>query len=330
MDEKKREKPDAGRTNRRLLGGLIVSSLLVLLLAVGCGTAISGVLWYADQMDALAADNARLNQALSEAAERERASQKTIADMERQLEDLRGQAEDNAAAIAALEDRLAGREPTPITYPADAKLVALTFDDGPGATTARLLDELKKRKVPATFFVLGSLAKSQPALLKRMVKEGHVVGSHSNAHKNLTKLTYKALDEDMQACAAAIEAATGQAPTLMRAPGGNYNETVTGYARLRGLRIIQWSVDTRDWESRNKEAILTAAFQKGQYGIRDGAIVLMHDIYGTTVDAAVEMIDRLLEEGYTMVTIPELLRVRAGGGTPGAVYRECLPVKVAK
>lgn len=327
MDAEKRKNKSAEQTNRKLLGGLIVSSLLVLLLAVGCGTAISGVLWYAEQMDTLAADNESLNQALGEAAQREQVNKETIADLERQLNDLRGQAEDNAAAIAALEARIAGQAPVPVTYPQDAKLIALTFDDGPGATTSRLLDELKKRRIPATFFVLGTRAKAQPALLKRMVQEGHVVGSHSNAHKNLTKLAYKALDEDMQACAEAIEAATGQAPTLMRAPGGNYNETVTGYARLRGLRLIQWSVDTRDWESRNKEAILTTAFQKGQYGIRDGAIVLMHDIYDTTVDAAVEMMDRLLDEGYTMVTVPELLRVRAGGGTPGAVYRECLPAK---
>ena len=88
------------------------------------------------------------------------------------------------------------------------------------------------------------------------------------------------------------------------------------------MKLIMWSVDTRDWESKDPVKIMEQAFQEGQYGMHDGAIVLMHDIHAPTVDTVGEMIDRLYAEGYTLVTVPELLRVRAeNGGEAGEVYR---------
>ena len=200
----------------------------------------------------------------------------------------------------------------------DQKIVALTFDDGPGPYTARLLDEMKKRGVRATFFVLGTRVESYPDLICRMEAEGHVVGNHSNSHRMLHKMTLAQVHTEMGKCADKIEALLGHKPTVMRCPGGNCSDTVKQYAKEAGVPILYWDVDTRDWESRNVNSILKVAFSKN--GISDGSIVLMHDIYSTTVDAAIQMMDRLIADGYTFVTIPELLYARKGGSEAGKVY----------
>ena len=160
------------------------------------------------------------------------------------------------------------------------KIVALTFDDGPGPHTARLLDELNKRGVRATFFVVGTQVDHYPELIQRMEAEGHVVGNHSNGHKNLTRLSAAGIKSEMDACAAKIEKLLGHKPEVMRCPGGNYNNRVLGYAKNAGVPIAHWTVDTRDWESRDVDAILSVAF--GEQGVRDGSVVLLHDIYETS------------------------------------------------
>ena len=201
---------------------------------------------------------------------------------------------------------------------AGKKIVALTFDDGPGPYTARLLNELKKRGVRATFFVLGNRVNSYPNLIRRMEAEGHVVGNHSNTHANLTRLSANGVYNEMNNCATKIERLLGHKPAVMRCPGGNCNANVKAYAKKAGIPILYWGVDTRDWESRNVNSILKVAF--GKNGIKNGSIVLMHDIYPTTVDATIKMVDRLLADGYVLVTVPELLNAREGGIVPGRVY----------
>lgn len=201
------------------------------------------------------------------------------------------------------------------------KLVALTFDDGPGPYTAKLLDAMKQRGVRATFFVLGSRVNSYPDVIRRMEAEGHVVGNHSTNHKNLKYLSTAQMASEVETCSKRVEALAGHGTTVLRCPGGNYNAAVKSYAKNAGLPIIQWSVDTRDWESRNVSKILSTAFQTGAYGIRDGAIVLMHDIYPTSVEAAIQIMDRLQAQGYVLVTVPELINARYGGMEAGQVYR---------
>ncbi len=202
------------------------------------------------------------------------------------------------------------------------KLVALTFDDGPNSeTTAQLLDAMKQRGVRATFFVLGSrINDSTVPLLQRMVAEGHVVGNHSQNHKNLRYQSVAGIKAEMDASANRIKEATGHYPVVMRAPGGNLNSKVKSYAQNAGVSIIQWSVDTRDWESKNVDSIFNTAFYNGYSTIKNGSIVLMHDIYPTTVEASIKIMDKLLAEGYTMVTVPELLTLREGGAIAGEVY----------
>lgn len=209
-----------------------------------------------------------------------------------------------------------------VTAKATDKLIALTFDDGPDTTTtAKLLDALKARGVKATFFVLGQrINDTTIPLLQRMETEGHAIGNHSNSHKNMRNLSAADIKKELDACSNKIEKAIGHKPTIMRFPGGNYDDEARLCARNAGMAAIQWSVDTRDWESRNVTSIVNATFNNKYAKVKDGAIILMHDIYPTTVDAAIKVVDRLLKEGYTMVTVPELLTLRGGGAAPGVVY----------
>lgn len=247
-------------------------------------------------------------------------AQDTINQLKDQIAILQGQTEPYQPASTVREDGSVALELRKPTVPSDAKLVALTFDDGPGAYTARLLDELKARGIPATFFVVGRNAAKHTDLLKRMIDEGHVVGNHTMNHKNLTKQTTEVVLAEISDCADIIEEATGVRPYLLRSPGGNINDAVQAVLKEQAVLSINWSVDTRDWESKDKEKILETAFQEGRYGIQDGAIVLMHDVYETSVDAAVEMMDRLISEGYTFVTVPDLLAARNEVVLAGVTY----------
>ena len=111
---------------------------------------------------------------------------------------------------------------------------------------------------------------------------------------------------------------------MLRAPGGNTNDTVKGVARNMGLPLAHWSVDTKDWQSRNADKIVAAALNP-KNGIKNGSVVLMHDIYRTTVDAAKIIIPRLEAQGYRFVTVPELLAARRGGAVAGEVYKNGYP-----
>lgn len=238
--------------------------------------------------------------------------QSTIDNQKNEIDDLKVQ--------IALKNTAPGAPNLPVMGPFDdyegQKIVALTFDDGPGPYTERLLNELQARGARATFFVLGTRVDAYPKLIKRMAAEGHVVGNHSNAHNMLHRMDLVGVRKEMGACAEKIEKLLGYRPPVMRCPGGNSSDVVKQYAEEAGIPILYWGVDTRDWESRNKKAILDIA----KKNIKDGSIVLMHDIYSTTVDAAVELMDWLIEEGYTMVTVPELLYARRGGIVPGKTY----------
>ncbi len=198
----------------------------------------------------------------------------------------------------------------------DKKLVALTFDDGPGPYTAKLLDALKARGARATFFVVGTRVTKYPDLIKRMEAEGHVVGNHTQNHKNLKYVSSSVLNSEIGTTAEAIKTVLGHYPVVMRCPGGNYNTTVRNHVAKLGIPIIQWSVDPVDWRDRNTATIVSRV----KSGVSDGAIVLMHDIYSTTVNAAITLIDDLQKQGYTLVTVPELLAAKHGTIEPGKVY----------
>lgn len=193
------------------------------------------------------------------------------------------------------------------------KLLALTFDDGPGQYTAELLDALNAKGAKATFFLVGSRVAANADLVRREYDEGHQVASHSWNHPKLTSLSGDALAAQLNDTANAISAITGTSGFYLRPPYGSYNSTVQSYA---GAPLILWSVDTLDWKYRNAETVTNNIVN----GAKDGAIILLHDIHETSVQGAIAAIDILQSQGYELVTVAELLTRRGITPTAGTVY----------
>ena len=193
------------------------------------------------------------------------------------------------------------------------KLIAVTFDDGPGAYTASLLDELAARDVRATFFVSGYRAANYPETLKRMVAEGHQLASHTQNHENLNTLSAGKIASEMSQTQQLITAAGGDDPAYIRPPYGNANQTVRNTAQTP---LINWSVDPEDWKYHNADTVCRNILS----GSFDGAIILVHDIYKTSVDGALAAIDRLLAQGYEFVTVRDLLLRRGISPEAGVMY----------
>lgn len=199
------------------------------------------------------------------------------------------------------------------------KLVALTFDDGPGPYTERLLDGLKERGVQVTFFMLGSRAEAYPATVARAYEEGHQIANHSYSHAEMTGQSDWSVQNEFQKTAEILTAKSGGASDFItRMPYGSSS------ARVRGLvnaPIIVWSVDPVDWKYRNAATVrsnITSA-------VFDGAIILTHDIHATTVDGVLVAIDDLLSRGYEFVTVNELFRRRGVSLEAGVEYYSCKP-----
>jgi peptidoglycan/xylan/chitin deacetylase (PgdA/CDA1 family) len=199
------------------------------------------------------------------------------------------------------------------------KLVVLTFDDGPAATTTpRLLDILSEKDVPATFFMLGNMARNNPDIVKRAKKEGHEVASHTMYHQNLIRISASAARSDIDEAKNVITGVLGASPRFTRPPYGNYNSVV---AQAVGTPMILWSVDTLDWKSRNVDSIISTAMAE----VHDGAIILMHDVYDTTVDAVPRLIDTLRQDGYEFATLDEITKIRDISLANGEAYYSFRP-----
>ncbi len=188
------------------------------------------------------------------------------------------------------------------------KCVALTFDDGPGAYTGKLLDSLAASGTKVTFFVLGQNVTVRPDIVARATAAGHVVANHTWDHRDLKKLTASQQASEVSTTSDAIRTATGVPTTLMRPPYGSFNDSVRGL----GQAIIMWDVDTLDWKYRDSAEVTRRALAD----VKRGSIILMHDIHATTVDAVPALVSALMQRGYTLVTIPQLL----GSAKAGTVY----------
>lgn len=199
------------------------------------------------------------------------------------------------------------------------KLVALTFDDGPSPeTTPRLLDVLFEKDVLATFFVLGNRASANSDIVKRAKREYHEIGSHTMSHQNLIRISAQAAETDINEAKDVIKSILDQEPSYTRPPYGNYNETVQ---KATNTPLILWSVDSEDWRSKNPDAILATSMGE----VHDGAIILMHDIYPTTIEAVPRLIDTLRAQGYEFTTISELKKVRHADLKNGEAYYNLTP-----
>ena len=179
--------------------------------------------------------------------------------------------------------------------------VALTFDDGPSPKyTPLLLDGLKERNVRATFFLLGKNVKENQELVQRMQAEGHLLGNHTYNHVQLNKIPETTARQEILKTNTEIYEATGKYPEYMRPPYGAWKKNMELCVEM--LPVF-WDIDTLDWKSQNVDAILKAAGEEPE----DGSIILMHDEYQTSVEAALLIIDRLKEKGYEFVTVDELI-----------------------
>ena len=192
------------------------------------------------------------------------------------------------------------------------KVIALTFDDGPGPYTAHLLDVLDQYGAKATFFLIGSKVSSQANVVRSIHARGHQLGNHSWSHPELPKLPVDQIAGEIDRTNDAIKQATGVTPAILRPPYGAVNGVVLEQLRLRGMSSILWSVDTRDWADRNSDIVCSRAVA----GARPGAIILMHDIHQTSVGAVPCILSALKQQGYSFVTVQGLL----GNMAPGAGY----------
>ena len=184
------------------------------------------------------------------------------------------------------------------------KVVALTFDDGPNpATTNQALDTLSKYGIKATFFVLGKNVSGNEEILKRMKSDGHVIGNHSWSHPVLSKLSLDEAKKQITDTEDALTKVLGSSSKLMRPPYGAITDDIRNSL---DLSFIMWDVDSLDWKSKNEASILTEI----QREVKNGSIILMHDIHAETVNALPKVIDYLKGQGYDFVTIPDLLDSR--------------------
>lgn len=197
---------------------------------------------------------------------------------------------------------------------AEPKYVALTFDDGPRAdTTGRLLDGLLERGAAATFFVIGEQVPCNEDLLQRMKAEGHQIGNHTYSHVRLLKADKDTVVEEVHKAETLLKEAVGEGDFWLRPP---YGLIGSERAKLIKTPMIYWSVDPQDWKLLDKDKVVAAVMD----AVQPGDIILLHDFYSTSVDAALEIIDRLQKEGYDFVTVEELFRIQGVEPQPGTLY----------
>lgn len=183
----------------------------------------------------------------------------------------------------------------------DVKKIAITFDDGPHPSyTEQLLDGLKERGVHATFFVTGEHAELYPDIIERMIKEGHIVGNHTYSHIQLTKNNREQFREELVRTNEILKEITGEEVQYVRPPYGSWDKS---FEKELNMFPVLWTVDPLDWCSKNVGCITEKIVSKTE----ENDIILMHDYYDTSVTAALQAIDELLEEGYMFVTVEEIL-----------------------
>lgn len=181
------------------------------------------------------------------------------------------------------------------------KAVALTFDDGPHSVyTNRLLDGLRERGVRATFFLLGENLEGKEAVVKQMQEDGHLIGNHGFTHVQMSKETVGAARGQIDETNKKIEEITGKKPEYIRPPYGSWNEELESETNMT---VVLWSVDPLDWKSQNTKKVVRHIVKN----VEPGDIILLHDVFPTSVEAALEVIDTLSKQGYTFVTVDELL-----------------------
>lgn len=183
----------------------------------------------------------------------------------------------------------------------DPPLVALTFDDGPSEKyTEKILDGLKERNVKASFFLLGKSMEGNEEIVKRMYREGHLIGNHTFHHVQLDKVSDAEAKMEILQTNNRIYEITGEYPVYLRPPYGAWNKEME--LQVEMIPVL-WNIDTLDWKTKNVSSILKIV----RKNVKNGSILLMHDEYESTVEAALKIVDELKEEGCRFVTVDRLI-----------------------
>mgnify|MGYP003304535545 CR=1 FL=1 len=200
------------------------------------------------------------------------------------------------------------------------KYAALTFDDGPsGHYTRRLLEGLAERDVKATFFLCGYRLEEMPSLGKEIAAQGHEIGLHGYSHKNMRSLSRRAIAMELADTRNLLP--EGSRPVWLRPPGGCCSDAVRQVAQVTGLSILSWSLDPKDWAVKDSAAITRHILKN----IRDGDVILLHDMSDSSVDAALAVIDALKPQGWEFVTVSRLAQLRKVYPEEGRTYANFPP-----
>ena len=201
---------------------------------------------------------------------------------------------------------------------AKQKLCAVTYDDGPSQNTDLILDTLEKYNAKATFFVVGTQASYYSAELQRAYADGMEIGSHTYDHITLSTATAEQIQDTMNKNDALLQKLINFTPTIMRPTGGGVNDTVTANVNKP---LINWDVDTQDCKTKNADQTIATATTD----VKDGSIILMHDLYQSTAEATVSLVPRLQQMGYKLVTVSELAETYGYKLEAGQVYYDFRP-----
>jgi peptidoglycan/xylan/chitin deacetylase (PgdA/CDA1 family) len=198
---------------------------------------------------------------------------------------------------------------------AKAKCIALTFDGNPGEPTVRLMDFLKEYKAPSTFFLEGRRIHKFPEVVRRLAADGHEIGNHTWTHPSLKDVSDAQIRDELERTERAITDLTGSRSTLMRPPGGATDDRVSKIAKELGMAQVLWTVTAKDYQT-DDSALITERVLDG--ADRDG-IILLHPLHKGTVPAMPAILKALGEQGYTFVTVTQLLA--PAKVEPGKIYR---------
>lgn len=197
----------------------------------------------------------------------------------------------------------------------EVRYVALTFDDGPsGRFTRRLLEGLEQRQVEATFLLCGYRLKDDPKTARQIFEAGHEIGLHGYSHDDMGKMDEKTAAKEIAETYALLP--KGCQPVFLRPPGGSFGEPLTRAAKEAGLALLSWSVDPRDWAVRDAGAVQAAVLAD----VRDGDVILLHDMSDSSVNAALGIVDSLKAQGFRFVTVSQLAQLRGVTPQPGKKY----------
>lgn len=203
----------------------------------------------------------------------------------------------------------------PVRAAEPEKYVALTFDDGPsGRFTRALLDALAERDVKATFFLCGYRIKDDPGLTARIASEGHEIGIHGYTHSCMADMCRENIEKEIRATQNLLP--ENYQSVLLRPPGGKQSDAVRKAALDAGLSMVTWSVDPRDWQTSDAQAVT----QRVLRNVHDGDVILLHDMSYSSVQAALAIIDKLRADGFGFVTVSQLALLHGQTLVPGEFY----------